>query len=72
MIGEDTFRQCLEACIALEDLLDLAWQSVQTFDDLSSAWGKRNPVFGQLKSYHEESNVLRSVGLERGISGNFF
>ena len=47
----------------LEDLLDLAWQLMESSNDLVSSFGERDAVFGQLEGHHQESNVLRGVGL---------
>jgi hypothetical protein len=48
----------LKSLILFEDFLNLARQSVQTVNDLVSAFSERDAILGELKSHHYQGDVL--------------
>ena len=64
LVVADSVSELLELGVELEDRLDLTREGMQAIDDLAATLGKGDAVLGELKSHHEQSNVLRSVGLE--------
>ena len=63
LVGENTARKLLKASVALEHLLDLHRERMETLDDLSTALSHGQTVLGELESHHEQCDVLRSVRL---------
>ena len=64
LVREDTSSELLETLVAVEHLLDLTRECMQTLDDLVAALSERDAVLRKLKGHHEERDVLRRVRLE--------
>ncbi|KAI3475145.1 hypothetical protein L1887_63506 [Cichorium endivia] len=66
LLGERVVGERLERLVLCEDALDLGGEGVEAVDDGVPALGHRGPVLAQLDGHHDESNVLRCVGLGGG------
>jgi hypothetical protein len=65
LLAQRRLRQRLELLVVQQDLLDLTRQLVQSVDDGVPPDRERDAVLRQLNRPHDESNVLRRVGLGR-------
>jgi len=65
LIHCNSSSKLFELAVELEDFLDLTRQSMQTIDDLIPPLGEGDSVLRQLESDYDESDILRSICLER-------
>ncbi len=72
LIHCDSSSKLFELAVELKDFLDLTRQSMQTVNDLVPPLGEGDSVLRQLESDYDESDILRSICLEREKSLNIW
>ena len=66
LVRQQILGQRLQCLVHSQDLLDLSGNIVQAINDLLSSSSLEDRVVTQLNGNHDESDVLRSVGLGGG------
>jgi hypothetical protein len=70
LLAQRSLRQRLELLVVLQDIPNLTRKVVQAIDDGVPPRGERDAILRELNGHHDESDVLRGVGLG-GSDSNF-